>query len=81
MKLATPSGVKVWCRYMTVIMMHGDAFTSILLHFQEVDKINAHMYFSSVIISARHFSVNYGLVVKAQAVSLHVKRHGWEVDL
>jgi len=53
---------------MTVIMMHGNAFTSIPLPFQEAEKINADTYFSSVIISARQFSVNYGLVVKVKAV-------------
>jgi hypothetical protein len=66
---------------MTVIMVHGNAFTSILLPFQEADKINADTYFSSVIIFARHFSVNYGLVVKVKAVSLHVNRHRCEVRL
>lgn len=56
-------------------MMHGDAFASLLLPFQEVDKINGDMCFSSVIISARQFSVNYGLMVKVKAVSFHVNKH------
>jgi hypothetical protein len=62
--------------YMAVLTMRKEAFISILLPFQEVDKINADMYFSSVIISARQFAVNCGLVVKVKAVSLHVNRHG-----
>ena len=45
-------------------MMHRDAFTSLLYPFKK-----------SVIISARQFSVNYGLMVKVKAVSLHVNRH------
>lgn len=66
---------------MTVMMKHGDAFTSILLPFKEVYKINADMYLSSVVIFARQFSVNNGLVVKVKTVTLHVNRHRWEERL